>query len=90
MVLSLGHGPPGGGCITPLMWLDKAATWALAQELGGSAFVDLIVEGTHTCYLGEPDPPACLGLWLRHVSGVPVAGAGVGGVRGGDDSSILF
>lgn len=38
---------------TPLMWIDKAGTWALAQELGGPALVDLIVEDTHTCYLGE-------------------------------------
>ena len=38
---------------TPLMWLDKAATWRLADELGGMALVDLIVEATHTCYLGE-------------------------------------
>jgi 7-cyano-7-deazaguanine synthase len=38
---------------TPLMWIDKAATWRLAQELGGKALVDLIVEHTHTCYLGD-------------------------------------
>ncbi len=38
---------------TPLMFIDKAATWALAQELGGAALVRLIVEDTHTCYLGE-------------------------------------
>jgi 7-cyano-7-deazaguanine synthase len=38
---------------TPLMWIDKAATWALAQSLGGAALVDLIREDTHTCYLGE-------------------------------------
>jgi 7-cyano-7-deazaguanine synthase len=38
---------------TPLMWLDKAATWKLAQELGGAALVDLIVEETHSCYRGE-------------------------------------
>jgi 7-cyano-7-deazaguanine synthase len=38
---------------TPLMWLDKAATWALAGELGGAALVELIRTGTHTCYLGE-------------------------------------
>lgn len=38
---------------TPLMWLDKAATWALARDLGGAALIDLIVEVTHTCYLGE-------------------------------------
>ena len=38
---------------TPLMWLDKAATWALAQQLGGDALVRIIREDTHTCYLGE-------------------------------------
>lgn len=38
---------------TPLMWIDKAATWALARELGGGALVDLIVEETHTCYVGD-------------------------------------
>ncbi len=38
---------------TPLMWIDKAGTWALAETLGGSGFVDLIVEDTHTCYLGD-------------------------------------
>jgi len=38
---------------TPLMWIDKAATWALADQLGGAALTGLIVEHTHTCYLGE-------------------------------------
>jgi 7-cyano-7-deazaguanine synthase len=38
---------------TPLMWRDKAATFALAQELGGEALVDLVVELTHTCYRGD-------------------------------------
>ncbi|TCS37754.1 preQ(0) biosynthesis protein QueC [Paucimonas lemoignei] len=38
---------------TPLMWLDKADTWRLAQEVGGPALVELIRTGTHTCYLGE-------------------------------------
>lgn len=38
---------------TPLMYIDKAGTWALAHELGGDALVDLIVEDTHTCYLGD-------------------------------------
>ncbi|TMJ25029.1 MAG: 7-cyano-7-deazaguanine synthase, partial [Alphaproteobacteria bacterium] len=37
---------------TPLMWVDKAETFALAQELGGDALVDLLVEETHSCYLG--------------------------------------
>jgi 7-cyano-7-deazaguanine synthase len=38
---------------TPLMRLDKAETWALAEQLGGAALVTLIVRDTHTCYLGE-------------------------------------
>jgi 7-cyano-7-deazaguanine synthase len=38
---------------TPLMWIDKAATWQLAQDLGGQTLVDLIRKETHTCYLGE-------------------------------------
>jgi len=38
---------------TPLMFIDKAATWALAQRLGGDALTALIVERSHTCYLGE-------------------------------------
>jgi 7-cyano-7-deazaguanine synthase len=37
----------------PLMWIDKAATWRLAHELGGTPLVDLIRTDTHTCYLGE-------------------------------------
>jgi len=38
---------------TPLMWLDKAATWRLADQLGGKALMELIRTETHTCYLGE-------------------------------------
>ena len=46
---------------TPLMWIDKAQTWQLAQDLGqqadanggGKGLVDLIVEHSHTCYLGD-------------------------------------
>jgi 7-cyano-7-deazaguanine synthase len=56
---------------TPLMGIDKAATWQLAQDIGGQALVELIMEDTHTCYLGargERHPwgygcgacPACL------------------------------
>ena len=38
---------------TPLMWLTKAQTWALSETLGGQALNDLIIEHTHTCYLGD-------------------------------------
>ena len=39
---------------TPLMWIDKAGTWKLAEELGGSTLVDLIITETVTCYHGDP------------------------------------
>ena len=38
---------------TPLMWIDKAATWQLAKELGGDALVASIKEDTHSCYMGD-------------------------------------
>ena len=38
---------------TPLMWIDKADTWRMAESLGGKALIDLIIEHTHTCYLGD-------------------------------------
>jgi 7-cyano-7-deazaguanine synthase len=38
---------------TPLMWIDKAATFALAHEIGGDALISLVVEETHSCYLGD-------------------------------------
>ncbi|HXE01013.1 MAG TPA: 7-cyano-7-deazaguanine synthase QueC [Hyphomicrobium sp.] len=38
---------------TPLMFIDKAATWELASSLGGQKLIDLIIEDTHTCYLGD-------------------------------------
>ncbi len=46
---------------TPLMWIDKAETWALADELG---VFDLVRNETLTCYNGIPADgcghcPAC-------------------------------
>lgn len=38
---------------TPLMWLDKAATWRLAESMGGPALVEAIRQDTHSCYLGD-------------------------------------
>ena len=38
---------------TPLMRIDKAGTWAMAEALGGGDFVDLVREQTHSCYLGD-------------------------------------
>jgi len=38
---------------TPLMWIDKAQTWELANHLGGQDLIKLIIKHTHTCYLGD-------------------------------------
>ena len=38
---------------TPLMWLDKAATFRLGHELGGAALERVVIDETHTCYLGD-------------------------------------
>jgi 7-cyano-7-deazaguanine synthase len=38
---------------TPLMWIDKADTFAMAEQIGGKALLDLVVEDTHSCYLGD-------------------------------------
>lgn len=35
------------------MWLDKAQTWQLAEDLGGDALVEVVAEHSHTCYLGD-------------------------------------
>jgi 7-cyano-7-deazaguanine synthase len=68
---------------TPLMWLDKAATWSLAERLGGQRLVDLMIEHTHSCYRGDRSRrhawgygcgtcPACelrAGGWSRFADG---------------------
>ena len=54
MQLALGLGMDRRFVIhTPLMWIDKAETFALAQSIAGAQFIELLVEETHTCYLGE-------------------------------------
>ena len=50
--ISLGMGTPFH-LKTPLMFVDKAATWQMAHDLGGKPFVDLIIAQAHTCYLGD-------------------------------------
>jgi 7-cyano-7-deazaguanine synthase len=64
---------------TPLMYIDKAGTWAMAETLGGPTLVGILVEHTHSCYLGVRDTrhpwgygcgtcPACelrAGGWTR-------------------------
>ena len=41
--------------LCPLMFVDKAGTWEMAMELGGAPLVDLILEESHTCYMGVRD-----------------------------------
>jgi 7-cyano-7-deazaguanine synthase len=38
---------------TPLMWIDKAETFAMARQIGGRELLDLVIEETHSCYLGD-------------------------------------
>lgn len=38
---------------TPLMWIDKAATWKMANDIGGDRLINIIKNDTHTCYLGD-------------------------------------
>lgn len=38
---------------TPLMWIDKAGTFALAEQIGGAPLLELLLAETHTCYLGD-------------------------------------
>jgi 7-cyano-7-deazaguanine synthase len=72
---------------TPLMWIDKAATWRLAAALGGSSLVELICEETHTCYTGDRtrrhtwgygcgECPSCelrAGGWAKFIEGAQTA-----------------
>lgn len=69
---------------TPLMWIDKAATWRLAADLGGHALVELLRTGSHSCYKGTRetlhewgygcnDCPACALRaegWQRYCQGL--------------------
>ena len=50
---------------TPLMWRTKAETWALTEELGGTALVDLIIEETAHLLSRRARCAPRLGLWLR-------------------------
>ena len=72
---------------TPLMWIDKAGTWALAQDLGGPALVELVLEHTHTCYLGERGRRHAWGYGCGHCPACALRAAGFERYRasGGDD-----
>ena len=66
---------------TPLMFIDKAATWRLAEQLGGPALVKLIVEETHTCYLGERGELHAWGHGCGHCPACELRAKGFEGYR---------
>ncbi|HEX4510269.1 MAG TPA: 7-cyano-7-deazaguanine synthase QueC [Burkholderiaceae bacterium] len=61
---------------TPLMFLTKAQTWALSETLGGPALVELIIEQTHTCYLGERGARHAWGYGCGHCPACSLRAAG--------------
>jgi 7-cyano-7-deazaguanine synthase len=38
---------------TPLMWINKEQTWQMTHDLGGDTLVNIVVDKTHTCYIGN-------------------------------------
>ena len=70
---------------TPLMWLNKAQTWALTDSLGGKLLTDLVVEHTHTCYLGERGARHAWGHGCGHCPACRLRTAGYQAWRGAAD-----
>lgn len=61
---------------TPLMWIDKAATWQMAEQLGGQALVSMVVEQTHSCYLGDRSRRHAWGYGCGHCPACQLRQAG--------------
>ncbi|RDI26998.1 7-cyano-7-deazaguanine synthase QueC [Pseudacidovorax intermedius] len=72
---------------TPLMWIDKAQTWQLAESLGGQGLVDLIVEDTHTCYEGDRTQRHDWGWGCGHCPACQLRAQGWAGYIEGDVGS---
>ena len=66
---------------TPLMWIDKAATWQLSHALGGDALVELIRRETHTCYLGDRSTLHAWGYGCDHCPACELRRNGWAGYR---------
>jgi 7-cyano-7-deazaguanine synthase len=69
---------------TPLMWLDKGQTWALAESLGGASLVELVRTQTHTCYLGERGALHDWGYGCGQCPACELRARGYGAYRAGD------
>ena len=50
---------------------------ARRADSAAQALVDLVVEDSHTCYLGRARRAPRLGLWLRHLPGLRAPGTGI-------------
>ncbi|MFM2118644.1 MAG: hypothetical protein RL722_112 [Pseudomonadota bacterium] len=61
---------------TPLMFLTKAQTWALCEQLGGPALNELVIEQSHTCYLGQREPRHAWGRGCGHCPACELRAAG--------------
>jgi 7-cyano-7-deazaguanine synthase len=59
--------------VRPISPAIKAATFALAQEIGRAPLIELLLAETHTCYLGDREHRHAWGFWLRRMSGLPAA-----------------
>ncbi len=75
LALSLGLATPMT-VETPLMFLTKADTWLLSEQLGGEPLNELIREHTHTCYLGERGPRHEWGYGCGHCPACELRAAG--------------
>jgi 7-cyano-7-deazaguanine synthase len=73
---------------TPLMWIDKAATWELARALGGDRLVDLIIGKTHTCYHGDRGTRHDWGYGCGVCPACKLRAAGYGRFREGGGKSL--
>jgi 7-cyano-7-deazaguanine synthase len=69
---------------TPLMWVDKAATWRLARDLGGEALIDIVCEETHTCYEGDRSHRHDWGFGCGHCPACALRAAGYAAFRAAD------
>jgi 7-cyano-7-deazaguanine synthase len=72
---------------TPLMWRDKAQTFALARQLGGQALLDLVVEDSHSCYLGDRSRRHAWGYGCGHCPACDLRSRGFAAYQTAPDDS---
>ena len=62
--------------LTPLMHLDKTAIWHMADHIGGPELTDIIIEYSHTCYLGDRNKRHDWGYGCGHCPACALRAAG--------------